>query len=435
MNTNRLYGTIPESIGNLSVLTYLSLYSNGLTGTIPNSIGNLSSLINLDLHSNKLTGTIPNSIGNLSLLISLQLHSNRLYGDIIDILWGLMRFTKILVISISGNNDICGDLSKLVKSGTNLLQNSLQYFMAYDCDLWGTLPNNIHFTQMKQLIIYNNRLSGNIPSKLITNELNAINTSILLPSNLFQIINNIPKWFKSPFISATSLYIGLFDKIKSLILAISLMVLLILFCMHNIYKLYQITHKIDKIPKQHKRKSADADREAMDSFISNIWILLKYFDGNVVGIYENTDNPRGIIPDIVLMIFNIGLMPLITILLTILYFFSSKYFQYSPIINQISLSYYYTNIDDNNKWIDWILIILIILLYSIICNNLLKSQQEQLKQSKSSLIQKPYDIINNKQLDNINHDDSVSSVIIILLLFIFYLCLFIYATISVILSV
>jgi len=80
--SNKLTGTIPPEIGNLSNLIYLFLYSNKLTGTIPPEIGNLSNLIYLFLYSNKLTGTIPPEIGNLSNLIYLDLMSNQLTGTI-----------------------------------------------------------------------------------------------------------------------------------------------------------------------------------------------------------------------------------------------------------------------------------------------------------------------------------------------------------------
>ena len=58
--------TLPESIGNLSLLKELYLRENHLL-TLPESIGNLKSLRILNLNHNPLT-TLPESIGNLSLL-------------------------------------------------------------------------------------------------------------------------------------------------------------------------------------------------------------------------------------------------------------------------------------------------------------------------------------------------------------------------------
>eukprot|EP01084_Bolivina_argentea_P005301 10018_1 len=52
LDSNGLYGTLPQSIGNLTQLQYLSFWGNGLSGTIPDSIGQLTQLQYLDLDSN-----------------------------------------------------------------------------------------------------------------------------------------------------------------------------------------------------------------------------------------------------------------------------------------------------------------------------------------------------------------------------------------------
>ena len=63
---NELSGEIPASLGNLTNLRYLELYSDGLSGEIPTELGNLANLQKLHLGSNELSGTIPVELGDLT---------------------------------------------------------------------------------------------------------------------------------------------------------------------------------------------------------------------------------------------------------------------------------------------------------------------------------------------------------------------------------
>ena len=82
LGDNRLTGTIPGGLGNLSSLTYLDLFRNQLTGEIPSELGNLSNLEVLHISENQLTGPIPPRLGGLSDLDGLFLDSNLLTGAI-----------------------------------------------------------------------------------------------------------------------------------------------------------------------------------------------------------------------------------------------------------------------------------------------------------------------------------------------------------------
>jgi Leucine-rich repeat (LRR) protein len=82
LTANKLNGTIPSSLGNLTALVFLELDQNNLTGNIPSSLGNLTSLFEFYLDENNLSGTIPSSLGNLSQLTDFNLASNLLSGPV-----------------------------------------------------------------------------------------------------------------------------------------------------------------------------------------------------------------------------------------------------------------------------------------------------------------------------------------------------------------
>ncbi len=58
-------------------VTRLELPSNGLNGTLPGSLGDLTLLEVLDLSRNRLSGALPATLGNLSKLERLDLHRSR----------------------------------------------------------------------------------------------------------------------------------------------------------------------------------------------------------------------------------------------------------------------------------------------------------------------------------------------------------------------
>ena len=79
---NRLNGSIPVELGDLSKLESLHFHVNQLSGTIPSELGNLSEMTWLNLRDNQLTGTIPLELGSLSKLERLYLAGNQLTGCI-----------------------------------------------------------------------------------------------------------------------------------------------------------------------------------------------------------------------------------------------------------------------------------------------------------------------------------------------------------------
>ena len=152
---NQLFGKIPESIGNLTALTWLDLSGNQLNGSIPESIGKLTALKALYLSFNQLSGSIPESIGNMTALSILSLGGNQLSGNIPESIGYLTNLTGIYLFSNQLNGNIpenFGNLSKL--SGLNIHDNQLSGEVPKSI---ADLPNLIDFVLSK------NNLSGPLP--------------------------------------------------------------------------------------------------------------------------------------------------------------------------------------------------------------------------------------------------------------------------------
>ncbi len=110
---NQLSGNIPPALGNLSNLQWLVLLSNQLSGSIPPMLGNLSNLERLYLDNNQLSGRIPSMLGNLSALQFLVLNNNQLGGLIPVELMNLFRLMRL---------DICDNF---LSTDNRILQNWL----------------------------------------------------------------------------------------------------------------------------------------------------------------------------------------------------------------------------------------------------------------------------------------------------------------------
>ena len=133
-NNNQLTGSIPKELGNLTNLRGLYLFRNQLSGSIPPELGNLGNLTSLDLQYNQLSGSIPPELGNLTNMIRLYLGGNQLTGNIPPEL---------------------GDLTKMMRLYLN------------DNQLSGSIPAALGgLTNMTHLYLGANQLSGSIPTEL-----------------------------------------------------------------------------------------------------------------------------------------------------------------------------------------------------------------------------------------------------------------------------
>jgi Leucine-rich repeat (LRR) protein len=158
LGRNSLTGTIPSQLGNLTNLEFLYLNSNGLTGTIPSQLGNLTNLEILYLSGNELTGTIPSQLGNLTNLESLYLSLNSLTGSIPSQLGNLTNLESLYLY----NNSLTGSIPSQLGNLTNLTG-----LFLYGNSLTGSIPSQLgNLTNLTELILSWNSLTGSIPSQL-----------------------------------------------------------------------------------------------------------------------------------------------------------------------------------------------------------------------------------------------------------------------------
>ncbi|XP_025810407.1 probable LRR receptor-like serine/threonine-protein kinase At3g47570 [Panicum hallii] len=181
MNENRLDGSLPISVGNLSSsLQRLDLGNNRISGPLPEEIGNLPQLQLLAMDQNWIVGEIPSSIGKLSTLVVLRLSHNILSGQITPLVGDLQQLTELsldrnnLTGKIPASLGQCQRLTLLNLTYNNLdgqipteLLNITTLFsldLSKNC-LTGSIPN-IGFINLVILNISHNLLSGKIPPSL-----------------------------------------------------------------------------------------------------------------------------------------------------------------------------------------------------------------------------------------------------------------------------
>ncbi|RHN74876.1 putative non-specific serine/threonine protein kinase [Medicago truncatula] len=209
---NRLTGSIPVEIANITTLQDLELWNNQLSGNLPPELGYLSQIRRLQISSNNFTGELPATLAKLTTLIDFKISDNQFSGKIPDF---IQNWTNISELVIQGSG-----LSGPIPSGISLLRNLtdlrisdlkgsdhaplpqlnnmtlLETLILRNCNINGTLPEYLgNMTTLIRLDVSFNNISGTIPSIYATN--NSLRYIFLTGNNLTGLV---PSWRKNIYV-------------------------------------------------------------------------------------------------------------------------------------------------------------------------------------------------------------------------------------------
>lgn len=197
---NSLIGTLPRSLGNLTLLGALLIAQNQLQGDIPD-LSKLPGLQFLDLSYNNLSGTVPPSTYNFPLLSFLGLANNNLRGTLPPDMGNTLSSISALVMS---NNHFEGEIPASLANASSMefmyLDNNslhgvvpsfgsmtnLQVVMLHSNQLeagdWTFFSSLANCTQLQKLNLGGNRLRGSLPASSVANLPKSLN-GLTLRSN------------------------------------------------------------------------------------------------------------------------------------------------------------------------------------------------------------------------------------------------------------
>ncbi|GAB2225698.1 hypothetical protein Droror1_Dr00006502 [Drosera rotundifolia] len=158
LSDNLITGFIPQYIlHTMPNLAFLNLANNKLDGTIPDSLCELTELDDLDLQGNRFSGMIPDC-WNYSFLFSIVLSSNKLSGSISS---SFLQISSLEYLNLS-NNTLQGEIPSFA------CWPDMEILDLGGNNLSGTIPlNNTHgHTDLTILRLRENHLEGQIPSAL-----------------------------------------------------------------------------------------------------------------------------------------------------------------------------------------------------------------------------------------------------------------------------
>ncbi|KAG6404598.1 hypothetical protein SASPL_136848 [Salvia splendens] len=168
----QLKGSIPSSFANLTKLIHVDLGQNFLSGTLyPTLFKGLSNLTFLNLRQNSFFGNIPHSLFALPSLLVLDLTYNQFNGTFrLDTLRSLANLTTLGL----SHNSLSVDVGDVNSSSYGSLQ--LKVLDLASCNL-SNFPDFIKKSDLEQLDLSGNRIAGEIPSWIWGTQLEFLNLS------------------------------------------------------------------------------------------------------------------------------------------------------------------------------------------------------------------------------------------------------------------
>ena len=185
--SNKLTGSLPESLYGLEKLEKLYFQNNDLTGGLSADLGKLTNLVELYVDRNaNMTGSIPPEIGKLKKLMRINISQSGIGGAIpaelgqCDALIQFMAFKTNLsgelpdiwdmpvlqTVMLHTNPGLTGPLPSSLSKMKPLESGTAPSIQIYDCNLTGSIPAsfaNLPETT-KQVYVQGNKMSGTIPA-------------------------------------------------------------------------------------------------------------------------------------------------------------------------------------------------------------------------------------------------------------------------------
>ncbi|KAG0628747.1 hypothetical protein M758_1G050100 [Ceratodon purpureus] len=173
LNSNRFFGTVPETFKYMKTLFELDLSNNKFSGTFPDVVLEIPNLEFLDIRFNKFYGKLPRELFAKP-LDAIFLNNNNFDGELPDS-FGHSNSSAIVL----ANNNLHGNIPKSISN----LKDTLQEIVALNNNFHGTLPSNIGDLENVHLFDYSdNRIGGGLPSSI--KDMSALETFVMSKNRL-----------------------------------------------------------------------------------------------------------------------------------------------------------------------------------------------------------------------------------------------------------